>query len=1040
MASRGAADVSPGGGHAPAQSLRRSSSSDSSTSWSSQSSFSRSIAGPIQSLHARYREWKRATSDYKSMRDGTDGSGTEGEHSVGAGGSDAADSVSAHDYTRSGSGVPSPGNFGGIFFMEEAEHVPPEPSEHAEALSLTRIVPEELRAGEPMLKVTQNKVMQRVFVLDPISACIEWDSKKHNSVPLSSIREVRVGADAATYRMSLSIPPTHEPRWISVVYQTANAYKALHLVALSDASMARWSAALLQVQAQRQALLSGRLPAAHAQSQWLAHGWPKHGALGLDAVAQLCARIGVQVSMPELAAIYHSAGGAGPLDFDAFERFVAALKRRPEIDAVYAALGGREALDRPAFAAFLRTVQGEVWSDAHVERVYQTYADPATGRMSLEGLSSFLTSLDNAAVRADAPQRRGSNTAARIHAFTAEALLATSGGAIAAPMAHPLSDYFICSSHNTYLVGGQWKGDSTVEGYVRALQQGVRSVELDCWNGSNGPQVTHGRTLTSAVPFVDVVKAVARYAFVASPYPLILSLEVHCDVAQQEIMAAVLRDKLGDALVTAPLEHSHHQLPSPDALRGRILVKAKDWNLIRASSPAPAPTPRETDSESDTTLLAQAKSLVRQMRTNEDAPLMAPSLTSLLVYTVGVRCRGINKKEQYLPEHIFSLSERKANRMLLIGAYDLAKHNLTHLTRVYPSMASIDRVHRSANFSPINYWAAGCQLVALNWQTHDLGFEINQALFAGSQGYVLKPRALRLRTALKDSGKYVRVAINLGIISAQQLPLARPPEAVSPYVQVTVRVPDQWKRAPVVDIGAYSTALPQVLAQQLEQIRRAHDESEHGTDNVSQTTPLADAPNNMTGRIQPDSSPLHVPFEHMSVADSGGPSGGPSSHSSSDTLAKSVDSEPHILQSSPTTFQTTTTTTSSSASPPLLALPSTQGAAASRPKNSTQTVPHNGLAPVWNTQCTLTIDIPAGRTPPESDEIRCLTRGLLDLCFIRFQVVDERTGTALGSSTVSIGHLAHGLRHLPLHDAQLTPLLYSTLLVHTAYASAAIVD
>jgi hypothetical protein len=29
----------------------------------------------------------------------------------------------------------------------------------------------------------------------------------------------------------------------------------------------------------------------------------------------------------------------------------------------------------------------------------------------------------------------------------------------------------------TYLIGGQLKGDSTAEGYIRALQQGCRTVE-----------------------------------------------------------------------------------------------------------------------------------------------------------------------------------------------------------------------------------------------------------------------------------------------------------------------------------------------------------------------------------------------------------------------------------------------------------------------------------------------------------------------------------------------------------------------------------
>jgi phosphatidylinositol phospholipase C delta len=93
---------------------------------------------------------------------------------------------------------------------------------------------------------------------------------------------------------------------------------------------------------------------------------------------------------------------------------------------------------------------------------------------------------------------------------------------------------------------------------------------------------------------------------------------------------------------------------------------------------------------------------------------MSLALVALLVYTVGVKCRGLNKKEVYAPQHMFSLSETTLKRMMMkVGTMDLIKHTRTHLVRTYPKGTRVS----SSNYEPHRFWATGAQLVALNWQT-----------------------------------------------------------------------------------------------------------------------------------------------------------------------------------------------------------------------------------------------------------------------------------------------------------------------------------
>ena len=69
----------------------------------------------------------------------------------------------------------------------------------------------------------------------------------------------------------------------------------------------------------------------------------------------------------------------------------------------------------------------------------------------------------------------------------------------------------------------------------------------------------------------------------------------------------------------------------------------------------------------------------------------------------------------------------------------LIHHASHHLRRIYPKGTRIS----SSNLDPSQFWRTGSQVVSLNWQRYDRGMQMNEGLFTGTPGWVLKPDFLR---------------------------------------------------------------------------------------------------------------------------------------------------------------------------------------------------------------------------------------------------------------------------------------------------------
>jgi hypothetical protein len=290
-----------------------------------------------------------------------------------------------------------------------------------------------------------------------------------------------------------------------------------------------------------------------------------------------------------------------------------------------------------------------------------------------------------------------------------------------------------------------------------------------------------------------VIRAVATYAFVKNPYPVILSIENHCSLEQQGRMAEILNNILGASIVRPGEGIVNGCLPSPYSLKNRVLIKGK-----RLSEHDNA---NESDDDEEEMQLALRKvggdeedlgagkkksstETSKSSKTAKKSHSVHPDLSAITYLATG-KVHNFAESSSVPADLMCSYSESKTNKYLKKQEEVIAwiHHNKFHLSRIYPLGTRVD----SSNLDPIGPWAAGNQLVAMNYQTKDLSMQLNTTKFLenGNTGYVLKPAYMIAPKALPLTG----ITIRVHVISGQNLPKpggATRGEVIDPYVKVNL--------------------------------------------------------------------------------------------------------------------------------------------------------------------------------------------------------------------------------------------------------------
>ncbi|EEY23660.1 1-phosphatidylinositol-4,5-bisphosphate phosphodiesterase delta-1 [Verticillium alfalfae VaMs.102] len=329
---------------------------------------------------------------------------------------------------------------------------------------------------------------------------------------------------------------------------------------------------------------------------------------------------------------------------------------------------------------------------------------------------------------------------------------------------YPLPDYFVSSSHNTYLLAHQLYGNSCATARPE-------NTPRPGWKAA----------------------------------PIILSLENHCDAHGQRRLVEIMKEVLGDRLLSEAIREEGHREQEGSGEHVTLAeLGSKIAVIVEYHYPDEKEDSDSSSSSSDDDDEAEDEKAARKVwhekkHTAAPSAVIIPELSALGVYAQSVKPPNnswFDPGGQFVGphHHLINVSESGLGAHLPAQSTHIANHNARHLMRVYPKGTRIS----SRNLKPVPFWAVGAQICALNWQTFGAAMQINEALFSGTDGYVLKPPAIRSGGDGQLTDKRRKKKLRLHVAGASDVPLpdGRAPDDIKPYLTCTLVHPDDLTSKP----------------------------------------------------------------------------------------------------------------------------------------------------------------------------------------------------------------------------------------------------